>query len=148
MHDRRTRLRSVVRQRLSDAGRVALDRGAAPVEFVLVGTLVVFLFLGVLQLGLLLHMRNVIVSSASEAAHAAAKADATCGDGIARFEQLVAESLAERVSAGIRRPLRCGPDEASAAIVRLQVDVDLPLVFLPFGSVTVSATGRAIREGS
>ena len=137
-----------MRQRLNHVGRIGVDRGAAPVEFVLVGSLVVFLFLGVLQLGLLLHMRNVIVSSASEAAHAAAKADATCADGVARFEQLVAQSLAERVSAGIHRPVRCGPDESSAAIVRLSVDVDLPVVFLPFGEVTVSATARAIREGS
>jgi len=129
--------------------RHASERGSAPVEFVLVGSLVVFLFLGVLQVGLLLHMRNVVVSSASEAARAAAYADATCRDGVTRFEQLVGDSLSERVSAGIRRPVRCGPDDEVPGfeVVRLTAQVDLPLVFLPFGSVSVTATGRAVKEG-
>ncbi|HVE62497.1 MAG TPA: TadE/TadG family type IV pilus assembly protein [Mycobacteriales bacterium] len=126
------------------------DVGSAPVEFVLVGSLVIFLFLGILQLGLLLHMRNVVVSSASEAARTAANADRTCADARDRFRRLVHDSLSTRVSDGIRTPIACGPDgdpASGAALVRIDVDVDLPLVFLPFGSVSVSATGRAIKEG-
>lgn len=128
----------------------ARDAGSAPVEFVLVGSLVVFLFLGILQLGLLLHMRNVVVSSASEAARTAANADQTCADARDRFRELIADSLSSRVSDGIRPPIGCGPDEdraSGATLVRVDVDVDLPLVFLPFGSVSVSATGRAVVEG-
>ncbi len=114
------------------------------------GSLVIFLFLGILQLGLLLHMRNVVVSSASEAARTAANADRTCADARVRFHDLVAGSLSARVSDGIRTPIDCGSvDDAvsGAVLVRVDVDVDLPLVFLPFGSVSVSATGRAVKEG-
>ena len=60
------------------------DRGSAVVEFVLVGTLLVALFLGVLQLGLYLHMRNVVVASLAEGAREAANADRDCADGTAR----------------------------------------------------------------
>jgi len=150
VHDRRTRLRRVVRQRLRLAAAPReSDGGSAPVEFVLVGTLVVFLFLGVLQLGLLLHMRNVVVSSAVEAAQAAARADAGCGDGVERFERLVGDALSTRVAAGIGRPVQCRVevDPSGLPIVRLTARVDLPLVFTPFGSVSVTATGRAVREG-
>ncbi len=147
MHNRRTRLGCVVPVRRHLTTTARRDDGSAPVEFVLVGTLVVFLFLGVLQLGLLLHMRNVVVASASEAARAAAHADASCRDGVARFEQLVGDSLSPAVLAGVRRPVRCGPDGDAPDVVRLTVDVDLPLVFLPFGSVSVTATGRAVQEG-
>ncbi|HVE98569.1 MAG TPA: TadE/TadG family type IV pilus assembly protein [Mycobacteriales bacterium] len=124
------------------------DRGSAPVEFVLVGSLVVFLFLGVLQLGLLLHMRNVVVASASEAARTAGNADRDCADAARRFDDLVASALSSRVVDGIR-DRRCTVDaDAGASVVRFQVDVALPLVFLPFGSVSVTATGRALEEGS
>ena len=123
------------------------DDGSAPVEFVLVGSLVVFLFLGILQLGLLLHMRNVVVASASEAARTAGNADRDCADGAARFAQLLTAALSTRVADGITEQ-RCGPDPAARHIVRFEADVDLPLVFLPFGSVTVVATGRALEEGA
>ena len=147
MHHRRRRVDSVVRveQRLTSARRS--DRGAAVVEFVLVGSLVVFLFLGVLQVGLLLHMRNVVVSSASEAVHVAARADGSCRDGTVRFDQLVRETLSDGVADGVRRPIACAPDPDTTGVLRLRVEVDLPLVFLPFGSVGVSATARAVQEG-
>ena len=148
MHHRRRRVVGIVRLQQRLTSRPYSDDGAAVVEFVLVGSLVVFLFLGVLQIGLLLHMRNVIVSSASEAVHTAARADGSCRDGVERFEQLVGEALSSSVTDGVRRPVLCGPDPDAAGVVRLQVHVELPLVFLPFGSVAVSSTAHAVQEGA
>lgn len=115
----------------------------------MVGTLVVFLFLGVLQLALVLHMRNVVVSSAGEAARTAANADRDCSDGARRFDHLVRAALSSRVADGVRRR-HCGLDSSRSGlpVVRFEAEVDLPLVFLPFGSVAVTATGRAFAEGA
>ena len=45
------------------------ERGSAVVDFVLVSMLVVPLFLGILQVGLYLYVRNTVTAAASEGAH-------------------------------------------------------------------------------
>ena len=52
------------------------EGGASPVEFVLVGTLLTMLTLGVLQLGLAIYVRNVLHDAAVEGAYHAALAGA------------------------------------------------------------------------
>jgi Flp pilus assembly protein TadG len=60
------------------------DAGASPVEFVLVGTLLTVLTLGVLQFGLAVYVRNVIHDAAVEGAYYAALAvSRTVGAGYA-----------------------------------------------------------------
>jgi Flp pilus assembly protein TadG len=44
------------------------DEGAAVVDFVLVTVLLLMLFLLVLQVGILFHVRNVLIESAAEGA--------------------------------------------------------------------------------
>ena len=51
------------------------DQGSSTVEFTLVSVLLVGLFLGVLQLGFVLHTRNLLVASAQEGARYGANAD-------------------------------------------------------------------------
>ncbi|GAA1615129.1 hypothetical protein GCM10009789_81510 [Kribbella sancticallisti] len=65
------------------------ERGAAVVDFVLVSVLVVPLFLGVLQVGLFLYVRNTVTAAASEGAHYAAVLNREPGDGEARARELV-----------------------------------------------------------
>lgn len=69
------------------------DDGNATVEFLLVAVLVVAVALGVIQLTLALHVRNVLISSAHEGAHVAALADRSLEDGAARTEFLVESAL-------------------------------------------------------
>ncbi|WP_344222131.1 TadE/TadG family type IV pilus assembly protein [Kribbella sancticallisti] len=59
------------------------------VDFVLVSVLVVPLFLGVLQVGLFLYVRNTVTAAASEGAHYAAVLNREPGDGEARARELV-----------------------------------------------------------
>ncbi|WP_241997813.1 MULTISPECIES: TadE family protein [Kribbella] len=59
------------------------------VEFVMVAMLVVPLFLGVLQVGLFLYVRNTITAAASEGAHYAAVLNREPADGEARTRELV-----------------------------------------------------------
>ena len=64
-------------------------RGSAVVDFVLVSTLVVPLFLGILQVGLYLYVRNTVTAAASEGAHYAAVLNRVPADGEARTRDLV-----------------------------------------------------------
>lgn len=122
------------------------DDGSAVVEYVLVGTFLILLFLGIFQLGLVLYMRNVVVASVAEGARHAANADRTCDDGLARTRDLIADSLSSRVEVS---RASCVPDSAGgAALVRIDVRVSLPLLLVPGlpASVSVDATGRAFDE--
>ena len=65
---------------------VAPDRehGSAVAEFVMVAALLLFVAMGVFQLGLALYVRNTLISAASEGARYGARADAQPGDGVGR----------------------------------------------------------------
>lgn len=125
-------------------GAEPADRGSAPVEFVLVGVLLTVLFLGIVQLGLDLHIRNVLVASASEGARYGANADRVPGDGAVRTQQLITSALSGRfahdVSAGIEV-------RDSAELVVIRVRAPLP-VFAFYGPSDVfTVAGHAVREG-
>jgi Flp pilus assembly protein TadG len=120
------------------------DRGAAPVDFVLVGGLLLTpLFLGVIQLGLDLHVRNTLVACASEGARYAANADRTLADGEARARQCITSSLrapyAEDVHADVI-------SNAGVPTVELTVRAPLPLVAFSGPSRALVVHGHALRE--
>jgi Flp pilus assembly protein TadG len=128
------------------------ERGAAVIEFVLVSVLLLTLFLGVAQVGLYLHMRNVVVASLAEGAREAANADRDCADGAARARELVAGAIGERVAAGLTFDVPPGGCEVAAGggtvLVRLRARGPLPLLFPPVGSVSIDATAHALKEGT
>ncbi|QNE21090.1 pilus assembly protein [Kribbella qitaiheensis] len=65
------------------------ERGSAVVDFVMVSMLVVPLFLGIMQVGLFLYVRNTVTAAASEGAHYAAVLNREPADGEARTRELV-----------------------------------------------------------
>lgn len=69
------------------------DEGSAVAEFTLVGVLLTILTLGVIQLGLALHVRNTVHDAAAEGARFAALADNGPADGVARTRQLITEAI-------------------------------------------------------
>jgi hypothetical protein len=69
------------------------DRGSAVVEFVLVGSLLVFLALTVLQLTLALHVRNTALDAAAEGARFGALADNGPSHGVERTVELISGSI-------------------------------------------------------
>lgn len=71
------------------------DEGAAPVEFVLVGAVLTFLTLAVLQLGFAVYIRNVVHDAAVEGAYHAALADTSLADGVARTKDVVARVVGD-----------------------------------------------------
>lgn len=117
------------------------DEGAAVVEFVLVSGLLLMLFLGVVQVGLVLHMRNVITANAAEGARYAANEGVDPSVGGERAHALTAESLSGKVAGAITCTGALDGD-----LVAVNCDGQLPLTFLPIGSVRLHAVGHAVKE--
>jgi hypothetical protein len=113
------------------------DRGSAVVEFTLVGILLTFLFLAVLQLGLALHV------AAAEGARYGANADRDPAQGAAVTRQLIrdslADSFADQVTAGVETV-------DGFQTVYVQVDATLPLVGLLGPPRAIQVRGHALEE--
>lgn len=119
------------------------DRGSAIVEFTLVGVLLTVLFLGVLQLGLVLHVRNTLTASAAEGARYAANADRDPVDGEAVTRQLIRDSLADTFARGVTSGFETVD---GVPTVYVQVDATLPLVGLLGPSRGIRVRGHAVEE--
>ena len=120
------------------------ERGSAVAEFVMVSTLLLLLGLGVIQLGLALHVRNTVISCAAEGARLRARADVPLTDATARTRALLAETLAPSYGQDISTQ-RVVTD-AGVQVVEVTVVAPIPVIGLlgPTGSMTV--TGRAFDE--
>jgi Flp pilus assembly protein TadG len=120
------------------------ERGSAIAEFVMVAALLLFVAMGVFQLGLALYVRNTLISAASEGARYGARADAQPGDGVSRTKALITTSLsasfAQDVSAARALTL------SGVRVVEVRVTAPLPVIgpIGPAGGLTVS--GRAFSE--
>jgi Flp pilus assembly protein TadG len=121
----------------------AEDAGSAPVEFVLVGGLLTLVTLSVLQLGLVLHVRNTALDAASEGARFAALADADLEQGRARTEQLLATALGPSYARGVTAAYE---DAAGLPTVVMSVQVPLPLVGMIGLPEGLEVTGHAALE--
>ncbi|WP_223171340.1 TadE family protein [Microbacterium sp. NIBRBAC000506063] len=106
---------------------LAEERGSSTVDFVLVGTLLTALTLGVLQLGFVVYVRNIVHDAAVEGAHHAALADTTLADGAERAGLVItraigaqyAEDVTARASTALGHPT-----------VEIRVRTTLPLLGL------------------
>lgn len=124
------------------------DRGAAVVEFTLVSILLVALFLMILQVGLVLHARNVMVSAAQEGARFAANADRTAADGVERTREALTGSLgADLVGRTNVTPLPPATTPNGAPVVGIRVSGPAPWVFRAVGQLTITVEGHALEEG-
>lgn len=116
------------------------DSGAAVVDFALVGALVTLVFLGVVQLATVLHVRNTLVDCAAEGARFGALADRSPAEGAQRTRELILTALspryAERVTAGTATA-------AGLQTVEVTVEAPLPVIGLlgPAGGITVTGHG-------
>lgn len=121
------------------------DAGAAVVDFVLVSVVLLSLFLGVVQLGVALHVRNTLVAAAAaaEGARYGANADRSAADGELRARELVAMSLSSRlvqeVAAGYE-------DVAGTSTVVVEIRARLPLVGLLGPARGLVVRGHAFAE--
>ena len=77
------------------------EHGAAVVDFVLVSMVLVPLVLGLIQVGLVLHVRNTLAAAATEGARYGANIDRTPADGAARTREQVRGAIADRFAGDV-----------------------------------------------
>jgi Flp pilus assembly protein TadG len=125
------------------AGRARGERGAAVVDFVLVLLVVVPLLLGVLQVGLVLHVRNTLVAAASEGARYAATVDRPPAAGAERARAQIRGALADRFARAVT-----ARDVVVDGVPGVRVDVraEVPPLGLWGPAVRLDLSGHAVEE--
>ena len=123
--------------------RVRDDRGAAVVDFVLVLVVVLPLVLGLLHLGLVLHVRNTLTAAASEGARYGATVDRSPGAGAERTRSQIRAALAGRFAEQVSaRPVSID----GVPGVEVEVRAEVPPLGLWGPAVPLRLTGHAVEE--
>lgn len=123
--------------------RAGLERGSAVVEFAVVVPMLMLLVLGVVQVGVALHVRSTITSAAAEGARVAAVSGADIAAGARRTRQALSSSLADGVvDTVVARRTTAG----GVATIDVEVRARLPLLGL-LGPSALVVHGHALVEG-
>lgn len=119
------------------------DDGSAVAEFALVTVVLVPLFLAVLQLAVIWHVKTTLTATASAGARYGATYDHSPADGSARTRQLIEDTLGHALD-----------DHVTAAtttldgqpVVEVTVTADVPVLAFWGPTVTVRTEGHAVKE--
>jgi Flp pilus assembly protein TadG len=116
------------------------ERGSAPADFVFVGSLLTAFALAIVQLTLVMHVRNILIDAAASAARYGSLADRTREDARTRAAELVGTavggsyasdiSVGDSVSHGIR-------------VLEVRIKAPLPLVGLVGPERALEVVGHA-----
>ena len=119
------------------------QRGAAIVDVVLVMVVLIPIVFGILQVALVLFVRNTLASAASEGARLAATSDRGPADGAAltrdQIDGAISGRFAQDVSA--RQVMVNG-----AAGVEVTVHAEVPALGLGGPAIELDVTGHAVEE--
>jgi len=123
--------------------RSRAERGAAVVDFVLVSLVLVPLVLGLVQVALVLHVRNTLTAAATEGARYAATVDRAPQDGVARTRQQISEAVADRFAGEVT-----ATDVVVDGVptVEVRVHATVPALGLWGPGVDLEVAGHAVRE--
>ncbi len=119
------------------------QRGSAVVDFVLVLVVLVPIFLGILQVALVLLVRNTLASAASEGARYAATLDREPADGVARTRSQIDGAISGRFA----RDIEAHPTTVGGAPgVEVVVHATVPALGIGGPGVSLTVTGHAVEE--
>ena len=119
------------------------ERGSAVVDFVLVIVVLVPVVLGILQVALVMHVRNTLASAASEGARYGATLDRSPADGAARTRSQIDGAVSGRFADDV---------DAHAAIVdgapgvEVVVHATVPALGIGGPGISLTVTGHAVEE--
>ncbi len=113
------------------------------VDFVLVGGLVTVLFVAVVQLTLVLHVRAVLVDCAAQGARYAAAAGREPSDGIGRTVELATAELSAAYARDVTASRATFDD---VEVIEVTVRAPMPVVGLVGPSGTLVVRGHAMVE--
>ncbi len=123
--------------------RTRAEGGAAVVDFVLVLVVLVPLVLGVLQVSLVLLVRNTLTAAASDGARYAATVGRGPADGVARTREQIAGALAARFAEDVDARV-VSIDGAPTVVVTVRASV--PALGLGGPGVDLEVDGHAVQE--
>lgn len=119
------------------------ESGAAVVDFVLVLVLLIPLVLGILQVGLVMLVRNTLAAAASEGARYAATSDRGPSDGEAVTRRQIDGAISGRFARDVvARQVTIGGTPTIVVTVRAEV----PALGLGGPGVEVEVAGHAVEE--
>jgi Flp pilus assembly protein TadG len=119
------------------------DEGSAVVEFVFVGILLTALTLGVLQLGLALHVRNTLQDAASEGARWASLVGSSPQEGLNRTRELITTAVGARYATDVT--VSASQWQGAPAVV-MTVIAPIPMVGLWGPDASMEVSGHAAQE--
>jgi Flp pilus assembly protein TadG len=119
------------------------ESAAAVVDFVLVMILLVPLVLGIIQVGLVLHVRNTLTAAASDGARYGAALDHSPDDGAQRARELIDGALAASYA---REVTATETDIDGAPGVEVRVHAEVPALGLFGPAVELDVEGHAVQE--
>ncbi|MGA8209561.1 MAG: TadE/TadG family type IV pilus assembly protein [Nocardioidaceae bacterium] len=119
------------------------SRGSAVVDFVLVLMVVLPLFLGIVHLALVLHVRNTLSAAASAGARYAATVDRPVGAGAELTRRQIGQALAARFA---RQVSARAVSLAGGPGVEVTVVADVPPLGLWGPAVRLRVSGHAVEE--
>ena len=119
------------------------EAGSSVVDFVLVMVLLVPLVLGILQVGLVLHVRNTLTAAASDGARAAAPLGAVPEDGAARTRHMIRSVLDDRHAGDVTASTTTIEGVPSVVV---QVRTEVPALGLFGPAVPLDVRGHAVQE--
>jgi len=123
--------------------RSRAERGAAVVDFVLIALVLVPLLLGIVQLALVLHVRNTLAAAAAEGARYAATIDRGPADGVARTRSQIASGIAGRFAEEVTARWEVVDGLRTVAV---RVHADVPALGLLGPGIAFEVTGHAVAE--
>ena len=123
--------------------RSRAEHGAAVVDFVLVSLVLVPLVLGLVQVALVLHVRNTLTAAATEGARYAATVDRQPQDGIARTRAQISGAIADRFAGEVTGS---GTVVDGVPTVEIRVHATVPTLGLWGPGVELEVAGHAVRE--
>jgi Flp pilus assembly protein TadG len=119
------------------------ESGAAIADFAMVSGLVTLVFVAVFQVGLAMHIRNTLISCASEGARLGARADTAPAEGAARARQLITRSISGSFAGDVSASVEL-VDGVSVVVVHVRAPLPVIGPFGPDGRLDV--VGRAYLE--
>jgi Flp pilus assembly protein TadG len=119
------------------------DEGSAVVEFVFVGVLLTALTLGVLQLGLALHVRNTLQDAASEGARWASLVGSSPQEGLNRTRELITTAVGARYATDVS--VSSSQWQGTPAVV-MTVTAPIPMIGLWGPDASMEVSGHAAQE--
>ena len=116
------------------------ERGSAVVEFTLVGTLLTLLTVAVIQIGIAVHVRNIVHDAAVQAAYEAALADVTPH----QVEVVVREVVTSSVGSDLVGAVDASRSDAlGVPTIEVRVTAVLPLIVFLGVPDGLEVVGRA-----